>query len=222
MKIKTLKQVLPFLHEHKYDTQLYIVSLLLQPLCRQLFLPEVLSFCLSHLGILSVNNYVNFICPVISCFLLGSLNKAAQNSSGRTSFLLTCPPEFSCFFSSSRSLYLIVIHQKFLFFQIVAGDLAGVDRWILVHKQRQEFNFSDSSRPVWLSKDDEWVSGGWSRWAALGKQIPSLSCHLCSAGTVGVLLWERHVHPGRELSTQRSRQCRYSTFSTVDVQCYEC
>lgn len=38
-------------------------------------------------------------------------------------------------------------------------------------------------------KEDEWASEGWSRWAAVGKQIPSLCCHLCSAGMVRVLLW---------------------------------
>lgn len=76
---------------------------------------------------------------------------------------------------------------------------------------RRVFNFTDSGRPVWLSKDDEWVSGGWSRWAALGKQTPSLSCHLCSAGDVGASLRERRVQTGRELSVQHSCQCSYST-----------
>lgn len=76
---------------------------------------------------------------------------------------------------------------------------------------RQVFNFTDSARPVWLGKDDEWVSGGWSRWAALGKQTPSPSCHLCSAGMVRALLRERRMQTGRELSVQLSCQCTYST-----------
>lgn len=52
------------------------------------------------------------------------------------------------------------------------------------------FSFTDSCGPVWLRKDDEWVSGGWSRWAALGKQIPPLLPSLQCWHDSSIVVWK--------------------------------
>lgn len=88
--------------------------------------------------------------------------------------------------SFSRRLTLIITHHKFWkccgCFSVWSGP---VDRRAMVLRLVAPFslrvlNFPDPGRPACLGKDDEWVSGGGSRWAALGGG--PLSCHLCSAG----------------------------------------
>lgn len=65
-----------------------------------------------------------------------SLIEVAQNSSGRISFLLTRPPDFS-WFSSTLSLYFCYSSEVSPF-HIVVFDLVscGTDRWILVQRHR--------------------------------------------------------------------------------------
>lgn len=114
-------------------------------------------------------------------------------------------PPLSNYYSSKVSCFFKTAAGDFPFF-VLSCRWMDVSAEAVAPLSRRVLNFTGSGRPVWLSKDDEWVSGGWSRRAA----PPSLSCHVCSAGMVLPLLCERPAG---------SWACRTRTSAVLHLRC---
>lgn len=153
-----------------------------------------------------------------------SLIEVAQNS-GRISSFLTCPPEFSCFLSSTLSLYFCY-SSEVSSFHIVAFDLApcGRDRWILVQKHRSLGRCSISLIQTGLfglvRKINESVEGeaDGQRWGNRYLVSPAISAVLarleycCVRGTCSQAgSWARSTHANA--ATAPSAQLRCSVMS---------
>lgn len=145
----------------------------------------------------------------------------AQNSSGRISFLLTCPPEFSCFLSSTLSLYFCY-SSEVSSFHIVAFDLAssGIDRWILVQKHRSLGRCSISLIQAGLfglvrmiNESVEGEADG-QRWGNRYPVSPAISAvmarleYRCVRGTCSQAgRWARSTHANADIAPSAQLRC---------------